>query len=117
MGGSVYIPFKFLKMVFKNNCVFSKFNNFDDFGKTHLFFVLFHTFTNKIRIKNMDKLIGREKVIKQLNDYVASDRFSMPYSFCTLRYFWFLLFGLSGSVISIYPIASSGLIYLAIWVG
>lgn len=35
----------------------------------------------------MDKLIGREKEIKQLNDYVTSDRFSMPYSFCTLRYF------------------------------
>ena len=42
--------------------------------KTHHFFVLFYTFANKMRIKNMDKLIGREKEIKQLNDYVASDR-------------------------------------------
>ena len=42
--------------------------------KTHLFFVLFYTFAKELRIKNMDKLIGREKEIKQLNDYVASDR-------------------------------------------
>ena len=31
--------------------------------KTHHFFVLFYTFANKMRIKNMDKLIGREKEI------------------------------------------------------
>ena len=42
--------------------------------KTHLVFRFFYTFAKKLRIKNMDKLIGREKEIKQLNDYVTSDR-------------------------------------------
>ena len=42
--------------------------------KTRLFFGLFYTFAKNLRIINMDKLIGREKEIKQLNDYVTSDR-------------------------------------------
>lgn len=35
----------------------------------------------------------------------------------TFRYFWFLLLGLFGSVISMKPISSKGFMNFAIWVG